>query len=75
MCISWTCVSVAAHFTRPAGLSKTHRFIGIEGGWLGCDSWSKLREMKAWIATIKEPDMRKALTWLLEHPWGTGPVK
>ncbi len=33
----------------------------------------KPREMKAWIATIKEADMRKALTWLLEHPWGTGP--
>ncbi len=34
----------------------------------------KSREMKAWIATIKEADMRKALTWLLEHPWGTGPT-
>ena len=33
----------------------------------------KPREMKAWIGTIKEADMRKALTWLLEHPWGTGP--
>ncbi len=31
------------------------------------------REMKAWIGTIKEANMRKALTWLLEHPWGTGP--
>ena len=35
----------------------------------------KPKEMKAWIATIKEADMRKALTWLLEHPWGTGPKK
>ena len=33
----------------------------------------KPREMKAWIGTSKEADMRKALTWLLEHPWGTGP--
>jgi hypothetical protein len=29
-------------------------------------------EMKAWIATLKDAAMRKALTWLLEHPWGTG---
>jgi hypothetical protein len=35
----------------------------------------KPREMKAWIGTIKEADMRKALTWLLDHPWGTGPEK
>ncbi len=35
----------------------------------------KPKEMKAWIATIKEADMRKALTWLLDHPWGTGPKK
>ena len=27
-------------------------------------------EMKAWIATLKDAEMRKALTWLLEHPWG-----
>ena len=30
-------------------------------------------EMKAWIATQKDAEMRKALTWLLQHPWGTGP--
>ena len=35
----------------------------------------KPKEMKAWIGTIKEADMRKALTWLLDHPWGTGPKK
>lgn len=29
-------------------------------------------EMKAWIAAVEGEDMRKALTWLLEHPWGTG---
>ena len=36
--------------------------------------WAVLRpkEMKAWIATQRDADMRKALTWLLEHPWGTG---
>lgn len=36
--------------------------------------WAALRpeEMKAWIATQPDADMRKALTWLLEHPWGTG---
>ena len=27
-------------------------------------------EMKAWIPTQKDAEMRKALTWLLEHPWG-----
>ena len=37
--------------------------------------WAVVRpkEMKAWIGTLKEADMRKALTWLLDHPWGTGP--
>ena len=35
----------------------------------------KPKEMKEWIGTIKEADMRKALTWLLDHPWGTGPTK
>jgi hypothetical protein len=35
----------------------------------------KPKEMKAWIDTIKDAEMRKALTWLLEHPWGTGPVE
>jgi hypothetical protein len=36
--------------------------------------WAVLQpeEMKAWIATQPDADMRKALTWLLEHPWGTG---
>ncbi|MDQ3621459.1 MAG: hypothetical protein M3463_03095 [Verrucomicrobiota bacterium] len=28
--------------------------------------------MKAWISTQKDPEMAKALTWLLENPWGTG---
>ena len=35
----------------------------------------KPKEMKEWIGTIKEADMRKALTWLLDHPWGTGAKK
>lgn len=30
-------------------------------------------EMRKWIATVQGADMQKALTWLLEHPWGTGP--
>ncbi len=36
--------------------------------------WAVLQPepMRAWIATQKDADMRKALTWLLEHPWGTG---
>jgi hypothetical protein len=33
----------------------------------------KPREMKAWIGTLQDAEMRKALTWLLQHPWGTGP--
>ncbi len=32
-------------------------------------------EMKAWIATRKDAEMRKALTWLLQHPWGSKPEK
>lgn len=34
--------------------------------------WAVLKpeEMKAWIATRPDADMRKALTWLLHHPWG-----
>lgn len=36
--------------------------------------WAVLQPeaMKAWIATQKDADMSKALTWLLEHPWGGG---
>ncbi len=30
-------------------------------------------EMKAWIATIKDEEMQKALTWLLNNPWGHEP--
>ena len=30
-------------------------------------------EMKTWIATLDDAEMRKALTWLLQHPWGNGP--
>ncbi len=39
--------------------------------------WAVVRpdEMKAWIGTIKDAEMREALTWLLENPWGTGPEK
>jgi hypothetical protein len=33
----------------------------------------KPKEMKAWIGTLKDAEIRKALTWLLEHPWGMGP--
>jgi hypothetical protein len=29
-------------------------------------------EMRAWITTVQGEDMRTALTWLLEHPWGAG---
>jgi len=38
--------------------------------------WAVLRpeEMRAWIAKQEGKEMRKALTWLLEHPWG-GDVK
>ena len=34
--------------------------------------WAALKpgEMKAWIASRKDVEMREALTWLLEHPWG-----
>jgi hypothetical protein len=37
-------------------------------------TWAVVRptEMKAWIAKQEGEDMRKALTWLLENPWGTG---
>ena len=31
---------------------------------------TKPDEMKAWIATEPDAELRKALTWLLEHPWG-----
>lgn len=34
--------------------------------------WAVVRptEMKKWIATQEDEDLRSALTWLLEHPWG-----
>jgi len=28
------------------------------------------KEMQTWIDTIKDPDLQKALTWLLQNPWG-----
>lgn len=31
---------------------------------------TKPDEMRAWIATINDAEMRTALTWLLENPWG-----
>jgi hypothetical protein len=31
-------------------------------------------EMRTWISEVEDAEMRKALTWLLEHPWG-GPRK
>jgi hypothetical protein len=31
--------------------------------------------MRAWLTTMKDKEMRAALTWLLENPWGTGPEK
>lgn len=36
--------------------------------------WAVVRpkEMKAWIGTLKDPALEKALTWLLNHPWGGG---
>jgi hypothetical protein len=34
---------------------------------------TKPDEMKAWIGTLKDEDLRTALTWLAENPWGTGP--
>jgi hypothetical protein len=33
---------------------------------------TKPGEMRAWLATMKDKEMRTALTWLLENPWGTG---
>lgn len=35
-------------------------------------AWAVLkpRAMKRWIATLRDPEMEKALTWLLENPWG-----
>lgn len=37
-------------------------------------TWAVLQPgaMKAWIAQQEGADMREALTWLLNHPWGTG---
>lgn len=32
----------------------------------------KPKEMAAWISTLKDADLRKALTWLLNHPWAPG---
>ena len=37
-------------------------------------TWAAFKpaEMKAWIATVKDPPLRKALTWTLTDPWGPG---
>ena len=31
--------------------------------------------MRKWIGSLKDQEMRQSLTWLLEHPWGTGDVE
>lgn len=40
-------------------------------------AWAVLQPdaMKAWIAQQHGEDMRTALTWLLENPWGTGEIE
>lgn len=39
--------------------------------------WAALRpgEMKGWIATLRDAEMRVSLTWLLENPWGHDPSR
>lgn len=39
--------------------------------------WAVFRpdEMREWIKTQQGDDLRQALTWLLEHPWGSAPEK
>ncbi|WP_395745263.1 hypothetical protein [Prosthecobacter sp.] len=39
--------------------------------------WAVIRpeEMREWIGRQEGADMRKALTWLLKHPWGEGEEK
>ncbi len=34
--------------------------------------WAVVRpeEMRAWLGTLKDNELRESLTWLLEHPWG-----
>ena len=34
--------------------------------------WAVVRpaEMRAWLGTLKDKELRESLTWLLEHPWG-----
>ena len=51
---------------------------GDEGGMLdrtfcALRVWAVVRptEMREWIKTQKGDDLQQALTWLLEHPWGT----
>jgi hypothetical protein len=36
--------------------------------------WAVVRpqQMRKWIAGLEDAEMRKALTWLLENPWGHG---
>ena len=33
----------------------------------------KPNAMADWIPSIKDEEMRKALWWLLQNPWGWGP--
>lgn len=35
--------------------------------------WAVIRpdEMKTWIGTVEDEEMRQALSWMLDHPWGT----
>lgn len=36
---------------------------------------TKPEAMRKWIGSLKDLEMRQSLTWLLEHPWGTGDVE
>ena len=69
-----------SHYAPPKGLMAFFSGQDVypdEGGMIdrtfcALRVWAvvKPEEMKAWIATQKDAGMRKALTWLLEHPWG-----
>jgi len=40
-------------------------------------TWAVIRpqEMETWIKTLQDKEMQKALSWLLENPWGNGPTE
>ena len=44
----------------------------LDRTFCGLRFWAmwKPDEMRKWISGLEDPEMRQALTWMVENPWG-----